>query len=164
MQSQPGKRPLAAWCFSVVVVRRGDRFLLVQERKHGQRWYLPAGRVEPGEGFAEAAVRETLEESCVPIRLLGLIRLDTSHKQTGLRLRAVFYGEPAGDTPPKSVADEHTLQAKWFSLDEIAGLPLRGADAAQLAEYVANGKTIHPLEIFGQEGSPYGVGGAPIGT
>jgi len=39
---------------SVVVLRAGvvrdeDRFLVVQERKHEQRWYLPAGRVELGE-------------------------------------------------------------------------------------------------------------------
>ena len=158
MQPKPGKSPTPAWCFSVVVVRRGDRFLLVQERKHGQPWCLPAGRVETGEGFVDAAIRETLEESGVPVRLRGLIRLDTSHKKAGLRLRAVFYGEPTVDTPPKSVADEHTLQAAWFSLDEIAGLPLRGADAMELAKYVAAGRQIHPLEVLGKEGASYGGG------
>ena len=49
-------------CFVLVVVRRADRFLLVQERKYDQRWYLPAGRVEPNETFFQAAARETLEE------------------------------------------------------------------------------------------------------
>ena len=51
--------PIPTWFFVLVVVRRGEQFLLVHERKHGQLWYLPAGRVEPGETFVEAAVRET---------------------------------------------------------------------------------------------------------
>ena len=46
------RTPSATWFFALVVVRRGDRFLLVHERKHGQTWYLPAGRVEPGETLA----------------------------------------------------------------------------------------------------------------
>ena len=33
----------------MAVVRLGRRFLVVRERKHGQGWYLPAGRVEAGE-------------------------------------------------------------------------------------------------------------------
>ena len=39
------RTPIPTWCFAIVVVRRGDQFLLVQERSHGQPWYLPAGRV-----------------------------------------------------------------------------------------------------------------------
>ena len=67
---------IPTWSFAVVVVCRGDRFLLVLERKHGQLWYLPAGGVQPGETFAMAALRETLEETGVPIRLTGLLRLE----------------------------------------------------------------------------------------
>ena len=40
------REAIPTWFFAIVVVRRGDRFLLVHERKHGQLWYLPAGRVE----------------------------------------------------------------------------------------------------------------------
>ena len=46
--------PIATWFFAVVVVRLDDRFLLVHERKHGQLWYLPAGRAEPGETLVAA--------------------------------------------------------------------------------------------------------------
>ena len=47
--------PIPTWFFALVVVRQGDRFLLVHEAKHGQDWYLPAGRVEPGESLTDAA-------------------------------------------------------------------------------------------------------------
>lgn len=144
-----------AWCFSVVVVRQGDRFLLVQERKHDQLWYLPAGKVEPGESFAQAAVRETLEESGVHVRLTGVIRFDLGRNPLGRRFRAIFLGEPAGDPTPKDFADKHSLQAKWVAPAELGQYPLRGADVSQLIEYVVSGKVIYPLEVFGQEGLPY---------
>ena len=67
------RAPIPTWCFALVVVRKGDHFLLVQESKYGQPWYLPAGRVEEGESFADAAVRETLEEAGIPVRVTGII-------------------------------------------------------------------------------------------
>lgn len=69
------REPIPTYCFALVVVRLGRRFLLVHERKHGQGWYLPAGRVEPGESFEAAALRETLEESGVPVVLEGVLRV-----------------------------------------------------------------------------------------
>ncbi|MGB1017213.1 MAG: NUDIX domain-containing protein, partial [Nannocystaceae bacterium] len=60
------RQAIPTWSFVLVVVRLGHRYLVVHERKHGQHWYLPAGRVEPGETFPAAARRETLEEAGLP--------------------------------------------------------------------------------------------------
>src|SRR4051812_21976008 len=110
------REPIPTWCFALVVVRRGDQFLLVHERKHGQLWYLPAGRVEPGESFADAAVRETLEEAGIPVRITGVIRVDHSPSPVGARMRVIFLADPAADTPPKSVPDDESLGAAWVTL------------------------------------------------
>src|ERR1043166_6104901 len=107
------REPIPSWFFVLVVVRKGDRFLLVHERKHGQLWYLPAGRVEPGESFVAAAERETLEETGVPVRLTGVLRVEPPPSAPAARLRVVFAAEPRDDTPPKSVADEESLGAAW---------------------------------------------------
>ncbi|HWU87588.1 MAG TPA: NUDIX domain-containing protein, partial [Kofleriaceae bacterium] len=72
------RAPLPSWYFALVVVRRGHRFLLTQERKYGSTWSIPGGRVEPGEGLVEAAVREVLEETGVPIRIEGILRVEHS--------------------------------------------------------------------------------------
>ncbi|MFM8220971.1 MAG: NUDIX hydrolase, partial [Planctomycetaceae bacterium] len=64
---RPSAHSLTA--YAVVVVRRVPQFLLVQESHPGQPWYLPAGHVEPGESFAQAAVREAWEESGLTVRL-----------------------------------------------------------------------------------------------
>lgn len=148
--------PQDAWLFAVVLVRKQDRFLLVHERKHGQRWYLPAGRVEPAETLAQAAHRETLEETGVPIRLTGVVRLEWTHRPDLVRVRVVFLAEPADDTPPKQVADQHSLAAAWVRLDELERYPLRGDDVRSYFEYVAAGGAIAPLSILAAEGAPLG--------
>lgn len=146
--------PIPTWYFSLVVVRLGRRFLLVQERKHGQTWYLPAGRVEPGESLAAAAVRETLEESGVRITLDGIVRVEHSPQSDGsARCRVIFVGHPADDSPPKSEPDRETLGARWVTLDELDQLNLRGGEVRRLFERVASGAAVYPLDVLANEGA-----------
>ena len=150
------RNPIPTWYFCLVVVRLKDRFLLVQECKHGQRWYLPAGRVEPGETFVEAAVRETLEESGIPIVVEGILRIEhTPYPDGTARVRFIFVAHPLDETPPKTTADEHSLGAAWFSLDELETLPLRGEHVHEMLEFVKNDAPIYPLKILTFEGASY---------
>lgn len=149
--------PIPTWCFALVVVRKGDRYLLVHESKHGQKWYLPAGRVEPGETLADGAYRETLEETGVPVRLTGILRIEHTPRADGARLRVVFLGEPADDTPPKTRPDDDSLEARWVSLEELDGLPLRGEEVRALFSYVAQGGEVYPLSVLQSEGMPFAV-------
>ena len=87
---------------ALAIVRLGRRFLIVHERKHGQRWYLPAGRVDPGETLVEAARRETLEEAGIPIVVDGIVRIEHTPLADCSRVRGIFVAHPADDTPPKS--------------------------------------------------------------
>ena len=153
------REPIPTWCFAVVVVRRGSRFLLVHERGHGQLWYLPAGRVEPGESFAAAAMRETLEESGIPIRLVGVVRVEHSPRREGARMRVVFLAEPVDDSPPKDTPDDESLGAEWVSLEELGNLPLRGGEVRELIEHVAAGGAVYPMSVLQPEGMPYAVHG-----
>jgi phosphatase NudJ len=144
--------PIPTWFFAVVVVRRRDRSLLVQEAKHEQRWYLPAGRAEAGETLAAAARRETLEEGGIPIRLTGFLRIEHSPRPDSARVRAIFLAEPADDTPPKSVADKDSLRAAWVSVAELASYPLRGGDVEHWLRYVDAGGQVSPLALLQSEG------------
>lgn len=145
------RAPIPTWCFAVTVVRKGDRVLAVHERKHGQLWYLPAGRVEPGETFAEAARRETLEETGVPVVLEGVLRIEHAPYPDGARLRVIFMARPADDTPPKSEPDDESLEARWVTLEELAELPLRGSDLIPLFKWALHAPLM-PLSLFGAEG------------
>ena len=147
------RTPIPTWFFVLAVVRRSDRFLLVQERKHGQLWYLPAGRVEAGEDFAAAARRETLEEAGIPIVLEGILRIETQPSTQATRMRVVFTARPADETVPKSVPDAESLRAEWFTLAEMQELPLRGPDVLDYCEFLALGGAVAPLTLLGREGS-----------
>ncbi len=135
--------PIPSWYFVLVVVRHEDRFLLVHEVKQGQLWYLPAGRVEPGETLEHAAIRETLEETGVRIALDGVLRVEHTPMRMGLhpgsRVRVFYAAHPAGDSTPKSTPDEHSLEAAWVALADLPRLRLRGPDVTDVIDYLANG-------------------------
>ena len=150
-----GREPVPTWFFALVVVRRGDQFVLVHETKHGQLHYLPGGRAEPGETLAEAAVRETLEEAGLPVLLEGLLRIEHSPFPDHARVRAVFLASPADDTPLKTVKDEHSQGASWVSLADLASYPLRGDEVRDLFEYVVRGGPVFPLALLAFEGESW---------
>lgn len=149
------REPIPTWCFALVVVRKGDRFLLVQESKYGEPWYLPGGRVEAGEPFIDAAVRETREEAGIPVRVTGVIRIEHSPSPAGARIRVLFLAEPIDDTPPKSEPDDESLRAAWVALDDLKDYPLRGPEVAELFAYIAAGGPVYPPELLQPEGAPF---------
>jgi ADP-ribose pyrophosphatase YjhB (NUDIX family) len=145
------RTPIPTWYFAMAVVRLGHRFLLCQERKYGSTWSLPGGRVEPGEHLLEACLREVVEEAGVPVQLDGILRIEHTAAHSTARVRVIFLASPRDDTPPKAVADEESLQARWLTLEEIARLPLRGSDLRALLESVAAGRPVYPLDLLGGE-------------
>ena len=161
----PGREAIPTWFFALVVVRRGDQFVLVHETKHGQLHSLPGGRAEPGETLAQAAMRETLEEAGIPVVLEGVLRLEHSpgsvagpsghDNSEDARVRALFLARPADDTPLKRVQDEHSQRANWVRLSELSNYPLRGEEVRELFEYVARGGAVAPLSILTLEGASW---------
>ncbi len=141
--------PIPTWFFALVVARKGERFLLVEERDG--EWYLPAGRVEPGEAFAEGAIRETLEEAGVAVALEGIFRIEHSPHAKGTRLRVFFVARAVDDKPPKSVPDEESRSARWVTIEEAAALPLRSPEVLSLLHTVSRGAHVAPMKILASE-------------
>ncbi len=79
----------------------------------------PAGHVDPGEHPADAAVRETLEETGYRVQLthfLGISVLDTPNAGTYYRLS--FVAEVI-EQLKDAVLDQGILRAVWKTADEI---------------------------------------------
>lgn len=152
------REPIPTWFFVLVVVRFGRRFLVVRESKYGQRWFLPAGRVEPGEGIFEAAERETLEEAGIPVDVEGILRVEHTPAGDGTaRLRVIVVARPRDDSPLKSEGDAESLEAAWVTLDELDEMPLRHGEVRELFNYVASGEAVvYPRALILEEGTPYG--------
>lgn len=153
------RKPIPTWYVAAVVVRHLDRFLLIQERKPGSPWSLPAGRAEPGESLLDAAVRETLEESGVRVRLTGLVRVEHTAERKRARVRVVFLGEPEGDTTPKAEPDEESLGASWVAPGELGNYALRSPAVEQLLRYVEAGGAVYPLDILQERDAPFLLAG-----
>lgn len=143
------RAPIPTWYFALVVVRRGHRFLLTQERKYGSTWSIPGGRVEPGESLVAAAIREVHEETGVPIRIDGILRIEHVPSPAGVRMRVLFTGTSIDDTEPKSIADEESLGAAWMTLEQVRSTKLRGAELHALLESVEAGRQVFPLDLLG---------------
>ena len=93
---------------SVLLTRRADMPV----------WCLPSGGVGDGETIAEAAVRETLEETGVEARLVSLIGIySRPNWWNGGTHGVLFKAVPAGGVLIQ--ATDETVDARYFSVDEL---------------------------------------------
>ena len=140
---------------AIVIVRRGDRFVLVEETRD-RGWYLPAGRIEAGEDILAGARREVREEAGIEVELEGIVRFEHTPSSDGVvRLRCILVGRPRDDAALKSEADGESRQAAWVGVEELPAFRLRAPEVAQLLRYVHAGGTVHPLSLLTPEGAPY---------
>ena len=113
------------------------------------QWYLPAGRMEPGEDIAEAAKREVLEETGLNFDLSTLLAVETAGKFSKLikfksRLTSSFFeggswyrfvvtgNVTGGKLKTPADADSESLQAKWVG--DLGELSLRATDVIPIIE------------------------------
>ncbi len=147
------RAPIPSRFFAMVIVRHENRFLLIQENLDGNPWYIPAGGVEPGENLFDAAIRETLEEAGVAVRLEGIVRIKhAAIAEDMTRVHVIFLASPAGDPAPKCTPDEHSQRAAWFTLEEMADLPQRSPAIPTLIAEVAAGAPVSPLSLLSSTG------------
>ncbi len=95
---------------------RDGRVLIVHRERHGD-WSLPKGKLEPGETFEEAALREVEEETGVRAMLgeyLGETHYVVEQGPKVVRWWTMTTGDDAG---PSNEVDA----VAWVTLDEARG-------------------------------------------
>lgn len=109
---------------ATVVVREG-RLLMVEERALGKLVFnQPAGHLEPDESLADAALRETREETGWDVKLTAFIGAyqwkAVNSDEGGDRhyLRFAFAAEPIAHDASRRL-DEGIVQALWMTPDEL---------------------------------------------
>lgn len=107
------------------VVEQDGRYLMVEERQNGEPVFnQPAGHVEDGEAIADAAIRETLEESAYPFTpqsVIGIYRWVHPEKQRTY-LRIAFAGT-VGERDMERELDTEIITTHWLSREQLLAQP-----------------------------------------
>jgi 8-oxo-dGTP diphosphatase len=110
-----------------VVVATGrdgrPRILLIQDR-YGV-WTLPKGHLDPGESEEQAAVREILEETGVPVTLdrpLTRARYPVCKRGVWRDKEVAYFLASAPLVEPSPAADEGIAAARWLTPAEALAL------------------------------------------
>lgn len=112
---------------SFVLIEKDGRYLLIKEaaKKWSGKWFLPGGKVELNETPENAAHREVKEEAGCDVNINGIFYFRYNKGFLDHYLSLFFSATIAGEETLKQVADKHSLEAKWFTFEEIRQLPVR---------------------------------------
>ena len=126
------------------VICRDGRYLLGRRppnKRHGDLWEFPGGKVKAGESRLDAVRRELREELGLHVATLG--ELLFSIRDPGAPFVIEFVEADASGEPQ---AHEHT-RVGWFAAGELARLALAPADA------------LFAQRLLGEAGDPGESGG-----
>lgn len=110
---------------TLAAVVRSERVLLIR-RAHmpdAGRWAFPGGKIGPGETLTVATVRELAEETGVhatPGDVFDAVDVIDAKRDLHYVLIAVLCRWERGEPVP----GDDALEAAWFTLDEIAAIPV----------------------------------------
>ena len=106
----------------------GPQLLVVTERYSDgtlDRWKLPGGMVEPGQGIGEAAERECLEETGIQAEFMSLLGVRHSHGVAFGRSDLYFVAllRPTDPDQPIQLDPSEISKCQWMELDTFAADP-----------------------------------------
>jgi 8-oxo-dGTP diphosphatase len=103
-----------------VVLDHDGRVALVHRPRYDD-WSLPKGKLDPGESFEEAALREVEEETGMRCRLLD--KLDpVEYRDNKGRQKLVRYWLMAVDEDPGFMPNDEVDELRWVPPEEAVAL------------------------------------------
>ena len=110
------------------VAKKNNEILILKRHPNSttnpNKWELPGGKVDPGEDFDKALIREFDEETNLAIQLgqlIGAVQEDFPHKKTVALVMEVILPKEM----EVKISDEH-IDWKWVTIEEIKNLELSG--------------------------------------
>jgi ADP-ribose pyrophosphatase YjhB (NUDIX family) len=142
---------MAGMAVNIAVIQDGK--ILLTQRDDFETWILPSGGVEEDETVAQAAIRETKEETGLEVELTGLVGI-YSRMGTVPGIQAVlFTAKPIGGEI--KCQEGETIAVEWFDFDKIPA-PLSAGQQKRIEDAIAGVRGVTVLqEITLPEFAPY---------
>ena len=100
---------------NVAVIHEGK--ILLTKREDFETWILPSGGVEDGASLAQAAIRETKEETGLDVELTSLVGVYSRLGNMSPGYMVLFAGKPIGGE--LKCQEGETIAVEWFAFAEI---------------------------------------------
>ena len=128
---------------NVVVTNDAGEILLIR-RSDNDNWAVPGGAVDLGESLAQAAVRETREESGVDCEITGLVGiytdprhliLYTSNGEVRQEFSVVLTARAVGG---ELATSSESSEVRWVPVADVGGYPMDRSMRMRVGHYLAN--------------------------
>ncbi len=106
-----------------------------QGKFEGEKWGVPAGKIEKGETPVDAAMRELSEETGIQVFSTNVKEMGKLYIRKGTGAYIFYLFQIAIDTTPQVVLNAEHTEYKWASDQEIALLQLIGGGKEALSYY-----------------------------
>ena len=100
---------------NVAVIHDGN--ILLTKREDFETWVLPSAGVEAGESLAQAAIRETKEETGLDVQLTRLVGVYSRLDSWSLSYMILFAAKPVGGNIKPQEGE--TIAVEWFAFDDL---------------------------------------------
>jgi 8-oxo-dGTP pyrophosphatase MutT (NUDIX family) len=126
---------------NVVVANDAGEILLIR-RSDNDNWALPGGAIDLGESAAQAAVRETQEETGIDCEITGLVGiytdpkhiiLYTSNGEARQEFSIVLTARPVGGQPTTS---SESTEVRWVPSADAQGYRMDRAMHSRIGHYL----------------------------
>src|SRR4051794_2276604 len=125
-----------------VAVADGAGRLLVIRRADNENWALPGGAMDCGETIAQAALRETKEETGIDCEITGLVGIYTNPRHVILytsdgevrqECSVVFAARATGGEPTPS---SESLEVRWVAPRDLTELAMHPSMRQRVDHYL----------------------------
>jgi 8-oxo-dGTP diphosphatase len=134
---------MSALAVNVAVIHENK--ILLTQREDFETWILPSGGVEEDESIAQAAIRETKEETGLEVELTRLVGVYSRLSNMAPVHAILFAAKPIGGEI--KCQEGETIAVEWFAFDQIPN-PLSVGQKKRIEDAIAGKTGLAVLQEF----------------
>ena len=142
---------------NVAVIHEGK--ILLTRREDFETWVLPSGGIEDGESLAQAAIRETKEETGIDVELTRLVGVYSRLGNVSPGYMILFAARPVGGE--RKCQEGETIAVEWFAFDELPS-PLSAGHKRRIKDAIAGATGITVLQEIRSSALPEKITGKQL--